>query len=308
MSARSALPEWSAVLAAYRQYLQSERRASPHSLAAAEGDLAKLVAVYPQPLEVQPQQIRRWLAGLHGDGHQAASLHRYLSSLRSFYRFAMARGWVTHNPTVGVRAPRHRRRLPSGVAADTLGHALDQAAGTPLEIRDHALVETLYSSGMRLAEVHALEVHQVAAGQTELCITGKGRKERLVWLGGKARQALDAWLMVRAEWLRDPAQTALFLNPRGGRLSRSGIGLAVKAFARRAGIDGRVHPHRLRHAFATHLLEESGDLRAVQELLGHAHLATTQIYTHVDFTRLAGVYDSAHPRARKRPTDDDLSS
>lgn len=304
MPPQGALPDWPEARGEYLQFLRHQRRASPHTVAAAERDLCKLADMHPQPLKVQPQDLRRWLAGLHGAGHRPASLHRYLSSVRSLFRFALARGWVARDPTVGVRAPRHRRQLPSGVAADTLVHALDQPACTPLEIRDRALLETLYSTGMRLAELHALDAAQVAAGQTEIIISGKGRKERLVWLGSKARLALDAWLAVRDGWRRNPAEAALFLNPRGGRLSRSGIGLAVKQFAQRTGMEGRLHPHRLRHAFATHLLEESGDLRAVQELLGHAQLATTQIYTHVDFKRLSGVYDSAHPRARKTRTEE----
>ncbi|WP_029888538.1 tyrosine-type recombinase/integrase [Polycyclovorans algicola] len=299
-------PDWAGFIAAYLDELRDVRRASPNTLDATTRDLQRLQAVLVAAGHCRSGDIRRWIAGLHQDGHQTASLQRYLSSARGFFRFAVGRGWLTSNPTTGVRAPRHRRKLPMGVAADALGQALDQRAGSIVERRDRALLEALYSSGMRLAEAHGLNVPQVAHGQTELRIIGKGEKERIVWLGSKARSAIDDWLSVRPQWLRREDEPALWLNPRGGRLSRSGIGLAVKAFAQRTGLEGRVHPHRLRHAFATHMLEESGDLRAVQELLGHAQLATTQIYTHVDFKRLASVYDGAHPRARKRPGTDDV--
>ena len=297
-------PDWARWVADYLDELRVVRRASPHTLDATARDLRRLQAMLEGVGHCQSVHIRRWIAALHHDGHQAASLQRYLSSARGFFRFVVGRGGLAHNPTTGVRAPRHRRKLPMGVAADALGQALDQPAVSVVERRDRALLEVLYSSGMRLAEVHGLNLSQVAHGQTELRIVGKGDKERMVWLGGKARAAVDAWLAVRPQWLRATDPGALWLNPRGRRLSRSGIGLAVKAFAQRTGLEGRVHPHRLRHAFATHLLEESGDLRAVQELLGHAQLATTQIYTHVDFKRLASVYDSAHPRARKRSGPD----
>lgn len=294
-------PDWAGCIEAYLDELRHQRRVSPHTLEATTRDLTRLQEVLLEAGDPRSADIRRWIASLHKQGHQPASLQRYLSSARGFFRYAIEQGRISHNPSVGVRAPRHRRKLPMGVAADALGQALDQPAESVVEVRDRALLEVLYSTGLRLAEVQGLDVQQVSHGQTELRIVGKGSKERLVWLGGKARTALDAWLALRPQWLRKPGEPALWLNPRGGRLSRTGIGLAVKAFAQRTGLEGRVHPHRLRHAFATHLLEESGDLRAVQELLGHAQLATTQIYTHVDFKRLASVYDGAHPRARKRP-------
>lgn len=297
-----------AALEAYLGWLRDQRRASPHTLTAVARDLGGLVAAAQaagcqQVAQLQVHLLRAWLTRLHREGHQPASLHRYLSSARGWCRWLVERGDLAVNPAVGLRAPRHRRKLPDVIAADPLGAALDQPAEGVRERRDRALVEVFYSTGLRLAELQALDADSVAAGQTELRVLGKGRKERLVWLGGKARLALDAWLAVRAEWLRRD-EPALFLNPRGGRLSRSGIALALKAWAARTGLDSALHPHRLRHAFATHLLEETGDLRAVQELLGHAHLATTQIYTQVDFRRLAEVYDGAHPRAKKRRDPD----
>lgn len=295
-------------VAEYLAVLTDERRLSPHTVEATRRDLAGFVdhcarAQTLEPEAVTVHQVRAWMMRLHHDGHQPVSLQRYLSSLRGFYRHRLQRGLGDRNPAVGVRAPRHRRKLPQVIDAEVLGQALDQPAEGTRALRDLALVELFYSTGLRLAELQALDVAAVADGQTELRIVGKGRKERLVWLGRKARSALDAWLPLRQQWLRGP-EPALFLNPRGGRLSRTGIAQALKAWAARSGLGSHLHPHRLRHAFATHLLEDAGDLRAVQELLGHANLATTQIYTQVDFRRLAEVYDRTHPRARKRPADE----
>lgn len=298
-------PGLAAPLEAYCQHLARERRLSPHTVAAARRDLLLLARFaaregLARPDAIDTHALRRWLAGLHRGGHQPVSLHRYLASVRGWFRWLVAEGQCQANPAAGLRAPRFKRALPQVIPADALAAALDQPAEGPVALRDRALVETFYSTGLRLAELHALNVVDVAGD--EVRVLGKGGKERLVWLGGKARAALDAWLAVRAGWLKRP-EAALFLNPRGGRLSRSGIALALKAWARRTGLDVPLHPHRLRHAFATHLLEETQDLRAVQEFLGHAQLSTTQIYTQVDFRRLAAVYDAAHPRARKRRDD-----
>lgn len=293
-----------AAIEAYLGWLGHERRMSPHTLTAVRRDLAGLAehlqsAGCHSPDQVSVHPLRAWLTGLHRRGHQPASLHRYLASARGWFRWLVERGDLAVNPALGLRAPRHRRKLPDVIPADALGAALDRPGSGTREKRDRALVEVFYSTGLRLAELQGLDVTAVDAGQTELRVLGKGQKERLVWLGSKARQALDDWLAVRADWQRADA-APLFLNPRGGRLSRGGVALALRQWALRSGLDGTLHPHRLRHAFATHLLEETGDLRAVQELLGHAHLSTTQIYTQVDFRRLAEVYDAAHPRARKR--------
>ena len=209
-------PDWARWVADYLDELRVVRRASPHTLDATARDLRRLQAMLEGVGHCQSVHIRRWIAALHHDGHQTASLQRYLSSARGFFRFVVGRGGLAHNPTTGVRAPRHRRKLPMGVAADALGQALDQPAVSVVERRDRALLEVLYSSGMRLAEVHGLNLSQVAHGQTELRIVGKGDKERMVWLGGKARAAVDAWLAVRPQWLRATDPGALWLNPRGG--------------------------------------------------------------------------------------------
>jgi integrase/recombinase XerC len=306
MSATAATA-FSRAVEAHLRMLRDERRASPHTVEATARDLAAFAAYCAQagiddPERVSVHQVRGWMTRLHRDGHQPVSLQRYLSSVRSFYRYRLQAGLGDANPAVGVRAPRHRRKLPDVIDAERLGEALAAPPVDPRDCRDQALVEVFYSTGLRLAELQALDAAQLDAGQIELRVMGKGRKERFVWIGGKARMALDAWLSVRPQWARD-AEPALFLNPRGGRLSRSGIGAALKTWAARRGLGSHLHPHRLRHAFATHMLEESGDLRAVQELLGHANLSTTQIYTQVEFRQLAEVYDRSHPRARKGGAD-----
>lgn len=293
---------------AHLAMLRDARRASPHTVAATARDLGAFMAYCTQagiddPERVSVHQVRGWMTRLHRDGHQPVSLQRYLSSVRGFYRHRLQQGLATANPAVGVRAPRHRRKLPDVIDAERLGQALAAPAVDPRDCRDQALVEVFYSTGLRLAELQGLDACQVDAGQTELRVLGKGRKERVVWLGRQARAAIDAWLTVRAAWRRGD-EAALFLNPRGSRLSRTGVAQALKGWAARRGLGAHLHPHRLRHAFATHMLEESGDLRAVQELLGHANLSTTQIYTQVEFRQLAEVYDRSHPRARKSGSGD----
>lgn len=201
-----------------------------------------------------------------------------------------------------MRAPKRPRPLPKTLDKDALNAALDhQPDDSWAAARDHAMIELLYSSGLRLAEVHGLNLDQFTTDLSEVRVLGKGRKERIVPVGTKARTALRHWLRQRPDKLA-AGELAVFVSNRGTRLSRSNIGVRLKAWARTSGLDSRVHPHKLRHSFATHMLEESRDLRAVQELLGHANLSTTQIYTHLDFEHLARVYDGAHPRAhRKKP-------
>jgi integrase/recombinase XerC len=198
-----------------------------------------------------------------------------------------------------VRAPKGKRLLPKVIAAEDLGNALNPEAEGAQALCDKAMIELFYSAGLRLAELHALDVPAGGSFPDEVRVLGKGRKERNVPVGGKAREALDAWLAERRA-LAAPDEKALFVNRKGGRLSQRSIQLRLAAWATAAGLPAHLHPHKLRHSFATHLLESSGELRAVQELLGHANLATTQIYTQLDWKRLAKVYDEAHPRAKRR--------
>ncbi len=285
-------------------YLAHQRRYSIHTVAAvrrdleAFGDHCRRAAVSALG-QIDQHFIRAYLALQHRDGRSPASLHRYLSSLRGFFRAQVRQGRMQANPAQVVRAPKLRRKLPSVIAAEPLGLALDQEADGDLAVRDHAIVELFYSAGLRLGELWALDVMDAAA--EELTVTGKGNKQRVVMIGAPARRALTAWLRIRSAHAT-PHEPALFVSARGSRLSRSAIAGGLARWARQRGLGVHLHPHRLRHSFATHLLENSGDLRAVQELLGHAHLSTTQVYTQLDWKRLAAVYDSAHPRAKRSKT------
>jgi len=291
------------MLSSYLDYLRVEKRASPHTLDAAARDGKAFIAYcaecrVSEPRRIDVHTVRGFATRLHRQGSEPTSLRRYLSSLRGLFRHALAQGLIEHNPAFGVRAPKGKRLLPKVVAAEDLGNALDREPEDLNGIRDQAMVELFYSAGLRLAELHALDVPAGGSFPDELRVLGKGRKERSVPVGSKARQALDAWLAERRA-IAAPGETALFVGRGGGRLSQRSIQLRLASWARAAGLPAHLHPHKLRHSFATHLLESSGDLRAVQELLGHANLSTTQIYTQLDWKRLAKVYDEAHPRAKR---------
>ncbi len=290
-----------AAAAEYVEWLQVAKRASPHTLDATRRDLARFVETAAErgvstAGKVDVHLVRAFVARRRKLGLSAKSVQRELSSLRSLFRHLCRRGIVATNPAADVRAPKSARKLPGTFEKDALASALEHSAGQKLHPRDHAIAELLYSCGLRLAELQTLTWQQFDAGFTEVRVTGKGSKTRIVPVGSKARQALELW---RA---RVPAADGqpMFPGRGGAALSRSAIAQGLKRWAKAAGLAGRVHPHRFRHAFASHLLEESADLRAVQELLGHANLATTQIYTHLDFDRLAQVYDAAHPRAVRK--------
>ena len=291
------------LIAEYLHYLRHERQYSPNTLSGRGRDLARFgqycaKAALREPGQIDSHLVRGFVTALHREGRDPVTLHRYLSSVRSFLGYQVRLRRLDANPAAGVRAPKIRRKLPGVISADALTAALNQAIGGPTAALDRAIAELLYSAGLRLSELHGLDAAGLNHGERELTVTGKGRKQRVVMIGAPARAALDQWLRQRAG-LAAPDEPALLVSRGGRRLSRSGIGAALKRWARAAGLPGRIHPHRLRHSFATHLLENSGDLRAVQELLGHAHLTTTQVYTHLDWKRLAKVYDAAHPRAKK---------
>ncbi|HWY25053.1 MAG TPA: tyrosine recombinase XerC [Nevskia sp.] len=292
------------LLTSYLDYLRVEKRASPHTLDATARDGKAFLAYcaecrIAEPKRIDVHTVRGFTTRLHRGGKQPTSLRRYLSSLRGLFRHALALGLVEHNPAAGVRAPKGKRLLPKVIAAEDLGNALNPEAEGAQALCDKAMIELFYSAGLRLAELHALDVPAGGSFPDEVRVLGKGRKERNVPVGGKAREALDAWLAERRA-LAAPDEKALFVNRKGGRLSQRSIQLRLAAWATAAGLPAHLHPHKLRHSFATHLLESSGELRAVQELLGHANLATTQIYTQLDWKRLAKVYDEAHPRAKRR--------
>jgi len=289
----------------YLRYLRDEKRASPHTVLAAQRDLAHFAracaaARVTAPTQIDVHLLRRHVAQLHADGRQPSSVQRMLSSLRGWLRREADLGHIPSNPALGVRPPKGRRELPRTVDADSLNAALNRASDDDARwaLRDRAIVELLYSCGLRLAELQALNAPADDL-PAELRVVGKGDKTRLVPVGSVARDAVHAWLVER-DSIAAAGEPALFVARDGGRLSRRAIQQRVALWAQRNGLPAHLHPHRLRHSFATHLLENSQDLRAVQELLGHANLATTQIYTRLDWKHLAKTYDAAHPRARRK--------
>lgn len=283
--------------------LAHQRRASPHTLAAYRRDLKRLqeLAQDTPLLALDFIRIRRFAMQLHGAGLAARSLARTLSAWRAYFRWQAQRGEIGRNPVDGVRPPKAPRKLPKALAVDQTAALLDAPAESALELRDKAMFELFYSSGLRLAELVSLNWRNdgLDLDNSEVTVTGKRGKTRNVPLGGQARQAIMRWLEQRP-LLADSEEPALFVNQRGGRLSERSVERRLTRWAQQAGLGMHVHPHMLRHSFASHVLQSSGDLRAVQEMLGHASISTTQIYTHLDFQHLAKVYDAAHPRARKK--------
>ena len=286
------------------QYLKSERRLSPHTASGYRRDLDALLRFCDaqdlkdwQALKVS--QARAFATYLHRHGLAGRSIARALSAARSFYRYLLREGVVAHNPFAGIAAPKSGKRLPKALSVDQAAHLMQIEGDAPLVRRDRALLELLYSSGLRLAEIVGIDVADLDLRDGAVTVTGKGGKTRIIPVGSQARAALAVWLKERAGFAAT-GETAVFLGRNGKRLGMRSVQLRLKQWSRRQGLETPVHPHMLRHSFASHLLESSGDLRAVQELLGHADLSTTQVYTHLDFQHLAKVYDSAHPRARRR--------
>jgi integrase/recombinase XerC len=294
--------------------LSTQRRSSTHTLEAYRADLDKLSALAGDASLslLTAHDIRRYVARLHARGLAPASIARTLSAWRSLYSYLSERGVVSGNPVVGVRGPKRAKRLPKALSADqAVTFASAPADSTWLACRDHAIVELLYSSGLRLAELVSLDHRYFDAASTpaskswidlaagEATVVGKGGKTRSVPIGAPARAALAAWLAARSALSRCD-ERALFVGTHGARLSARSVQSRLAQLSRKLGLGIHVHPHVLRHSFASHLLQSSGDLRAVQELLGHSSIATTQIYTRLDWQHLAKVYDASHPRARRR--------
>ncbi|MEW7991932.1 MAG: tyrosine recombinase XerC [Candidatus Thiodiazotropha sp.] len=302
MAAPSSLPpaEW---IARYIDHLRHERRLSPRTLESYRHDLdAALAWLEDQQLagwrQITQHQVRHYIASRHRKGLAAKSLHRELSSLRGLFNFLIREQQLESNPALGVRAPKVRRKLPVTLDPDQIGRLLEIDDDSPVALRDRAIMELLYSSGLRLAELVDLNLLDLDLNEQLVEVTGKGAKTRRLPVGRLAKRALEQWLRVRPGMAVDDEQ-ALFVGVRGRRISRSIVQRQLHDWSIAQGTPRNVHPHLLRHSFASHLLESSGDLRAVQELLGHANISTTQIYTHLDFQHLAEVYDKAHPRAKK---------
>jgi len=247
------------------------------------------------------QHLRRTVSQLHARGISGRTIAYTISGWRGFFQWLVRHRGFSHDPCIGLRAPRSAKTLPKALSPDLMARLLEGTASGSAQTRDKAMFELFYSSGLRLSELVGLDV---ADGnnllrQSEITVTGKGAKTRTVPVGSKARGAVESWLVERATLAR-PQETALFVGARGRRVSPSSVRYALARWAQRMGLPQHVHPHMLRHSFATHLLQSSGDLRAVQEMLGHSSISTTQVYTHLDFQHLAKAYDTAHPRAKKK--------
>jgi len=290
-------------LQGYLAWLRNEKQYSELTAENYARDLRHLFELAAEtPLaDLKIHHIRRFIAQLHSKGLGGRSLARMLSAWRGFYTYLMRDHGLTDNPCIGLRAPKSPRTLPQALSPDEATRMVDLPTDTTAAIRDKAIFELFYSSGLRLAELVDLDLEpmraDIAAG--EVRVTGKGSKTRIVPLGQFAIIALKAWLVVRDQLARAD-ETALFVGQRGSRISPRVVQLRMKQWGIKQGITSNVHPHLLRHSFATHVLQSSGDLRAVQEMLGHASISTTQVYTHLDFQYLSKIYDAAHPRARKK--------
>lgn len=287
-------------------HLRMERQVSPHTASNYSRDLKTLVTwctgrgLDDWPTVTHPD-MRMFAAALHRHGLAPKTIARHLAASRSFFRYLMREGVLSANPAIDVTPPKAKKPLPSTLDPDLLSRLLLIDGDDPVTRRDHAMLELFYSSGLRLAELCALD-RDDADGiihEHEARVTGKGAKTRIVPVGRQARESIERWMKVRGE-LAAADESALFVGTRGARISPRTVQQRVAYWARKQGIGQHVHPHMLRHSFASHVLGSSGDLRAVQELLGHADISTTQIYTHLDFQHLAQVYDKAHPRAKKK--------
>ena len=288
-------------LAGFVSYLDHERRLSPLTSKGYVRDLRLLLQrTAGTPLSnLEPHQVRRLIAELHGKGLGGKTLARILCSWRGFYRYLARDHGFDVNPCIGVRAPKSPRKLPHALSPEEARQLLDAHASTPLELRDRAMFELFYSSGLRLSELIALDLTRLNFADGTVEVTGKGRKTRIVPVGGAALTAIRAWLPERGSWARGDTQV-VFVNRAGTPLSARSVQRRLNQWGLKRGLSSRVHPHALRHSFASHVLQSSGDLRAVQEMLGHSSISTTQVYTHLDFQYLAKVYDAAHPRAKRK--------
>lgn len=288
----------------YLEYLRSEKQYSKHTLSNYKRQLeSALDSCKPANngwQKVDIHQYRQLLAEWHRSGLSVASINQRLSALRGLYKHLIREGQAKNNPLKTLSAPKTKRRLPKDVSIDDVFRLLDNMPrDEPLAIRDHAMLELFYSCGLRLAELADLDIQDIDLNEQVVNVLGKGSKQRQVPVGSKAIKALQLWLEIRVDFIKEPTE-AIFLSKPGHRMSHRNIQARMKHWGQQLGIASHLHPHKLRHSFATHMLEGSGDLRSVQKLLGHANMSTTQVYTHLDFQHLAKVYDNAHPRSKKK--------
>lgn len=291
------------VLQRYWDHLRIERRLSVHTLSNYQRQLNQIVQIFNANGitdwgQVTPSAVQFMLAKSRKQGLHEKSLALRLSALRQFFSYLNRQGELNINPASGISAPKQGKHLPKNIDNEQIQQLLADDSKSPIDLRDKAILELMYSSGLRLSELQGLNLNNINIRAREVRVVGKGNKERLLPFGRYASQAIQQWLKVRS--LFNPKDEALFVSQLGNRLSHRAIQKRVETWGRRQGLNSHLNPHKLRHSFATHMLEATSDLRAVQELLGHRHLSTTQIYTHLDFQHLANVYDQAHPRAKRK--------
>ncbi|PJC84976.1 tyrosine recombinase XerC [Vibrio sp. HA2012] len=288
----------------FLDYLQNEQGLSHHTRKNYRHQL-RLIAelLYRSGIshwqQVDPAKVRQLIAKGQEAGIKASSQATRLSSLRSFFDFLLLKNELTANPARGIAAPKKDKPLPKNLDVDEIDQLLSVNEEDPLSIRDRAMMELMYGAGIRLAEMISLNVKDILPDSDEIRVTGKGNKERKVPFSGLAREWVNHWLSIRSKILRDPDEQALFISKLGRRISPRNVQKRMEEWGQKQQVASHITPHKLRHSFATHILESSNNLRAVQELLGHENISTTQIYTHLDFQHLAQVYDQAHPRAKK---------
>lgn len=287
----------------FYQFLQSEKQFSPHTVKAYQRDIKRFVGFCDSQSvvswdDVDEQHIRQFVSQAHRQGLGGKSIQRLLSALRRLFHYLQTNHRMRNNPAAHVRAPKSEHKLPDVMHHQQIDQLLLTNSEEPLVVRDHTILELLYGCGLRLAELISLNLADINWSSSYLIVVGKGRKERYCPFGRQATKMLEKWIKCR-ELLVSSGESAVFINNRGVRISATGIRARIRKLSLEKGIAQRVYPHLMRHSFASHMLEASQDLRAVQELLGHAHLKTTQIYTHLDFQQLAKTYDAAHPRAHK---------
>ncbi len=287
----------------FLKYAETERQLSPETLISYSQDFKNFLKFLSQQKIsdfkiITPQIIKQWVAQNHSRGLSGRSIARLLSSIRTLYKFLIKENITDHNPALGIRPPKSPKKLPKAPDVDQMSNLLNIKTSDPMEIRDLAILELTYSSGLRLSELLSVNTQDLDINPQSLTIIGKGQKTRLVPVGSKAQEAITRWLEYRKNYAV-PDEDALFINQKGKRLAARYVQQRFERWGQLYGTQ-HLHPHMLRHAFASHLLESSHNLRAVQELLGHSSISTTQIYTHLDFQHLAEVYDKAHPRAKKK--------
>jgi integrase/recombinase XerC len=295
----------------FLHHLRTERQLSHHTVDNYARDLNKLADIVgsdTSPGDIDSLGMRHAMADLHRRGLNGKSIQRWLSAVRSFFRFCIRQHWCKHNPADGIQAPKSQKALPKTMDVDEISRLMEITRDDWIGIRDRAILELMYSSGLRISELCSLDIFDLDLADASLRVTGKGNKTRELPIGRKALESVRIWLKERAQHTKDHSGQALFIGSRGKRITPRTIQKQLAEYGVTQGINSRVTPHMLRHSFASHLLESSGDLRAVQELLGHANISTTQIYTHLDYQHLAKIYDKAHPRSsRKLPVKGDDS-